>query len=165
MIQNHQLIKDYLVDLYERCLKVSLRHMVTSCANIGKFVQLHAGVHSGGLFAKLLALDVTGLCAHLTAFVTDRAKRKEIVSLRGPAAQALLDLLQAVCSQNTHMCMPLMHVMAAIGLCYRFSAPASICGRALETVTSIQALPREHYSQGNRNFGMPSGSGWFRRCL
>jgi hypothetical protein len=66
------------------------------CIDFDDYVQLHPDVQSDGLFAKLLTIDVTGLCAHLTAFVIDGSKRKEIVDLRGPAAQALLDLLQAV---------------------------------------------------------------------
>ena len=113
------------------------------------YVQLHPDVQSGSLFAKLLTIDVTGLCTHLTAFVIDSSKRKEIVELRGPAAQALLNLLQAVRSLHKLRRMPLMQMMTVLGLCYRFSAPASICGRAFETVASLQALSRELCSEGD----------------
>ena len=49
----------------------------------------------------LLSLDVIGLCANLTILVIDSNKHKEVLARRGPGAQSLLDLLQAVRS-STH---------------------------------------------------------------
>jgi hypothetical protein len=46
---------------------------------------------------ELLSLDTIRLCAQLTIMVTDDTQYKQFVNLRGPPAQALLNLLQAVC--------------------------------------------------------------------
>lgn len=43
-----------------------------------------------------MALDVIGLSAHLAIVVTEDDLYKQFYARRGPAAQALLDLLQAV---------------------------------------------------------------------
>jgi hypothetical protein len=48
------------------------------------------------MFSNLLSLDVIGLCANLTIIVIDSNKHKEVLARRGPGAQSLLDLLQAV---------------------------------------------------------------------
>ena len=54
-------------------------------------------LHSETVLGQLLALDTIRLCAQLTIMVTDDAQYKQFVNLRGPPAQALLNLLQAVC--------------------------------------------------------------------
>jgi len=71
-VQNHQLIKDYLQGLHQR---------------------LGSRLHPTGTFGKLLTLDAITLSAHLTVIVVK--DNKELLSRRGPEAQALLNLLQA----------------------------------------------------------------------
>jgi len=53
-------------------------------------------LHSEIVLGQLLALDAIQLCAQLTIMVTDDSQYKQFVNLRGPHAQALLNLLQAV---------------------------------------------------------------------
>jgi hypothetical protein len=77
VLQNHQLIKDDLSDLFYHCL------------------QSQPDSHSETLFRKLLTIDVVRLSAYLTIAVTDENKFKEIVSLRGQEAQSVINLLQA----------------------------------------------------------------------
>jgi hypothetical protein len=48
----------------------------------------------------LLAHDDIGLFANLAVTVTDNGKYKQFLARRGPGAQVLLDLLQAVRSQS-----------------------------------------------------------------
>jgi hypothetical protein len=50
------------------------------------------------MFNKLLMLDVVGLSARLTAIISDDKEYKKLVCLKGPGAQSLVNLLQAVCS-------------------------------------------------------------------
>jgi len=54
-------------------------------------------LHPEEAFHKLVALDTTGLCAHLTLMVTDSSKFKRVLAQRGAGARSLLNLLQAVC--------------------------------------------------------------------
>lgn len=53
-------------------------------------------MHPGSTTRKIVALDVIGLSAHLAIVVTEDDLYKQFYARRGPAAQALLDLLQAV---------------------------------------------------------------------
>jgi hypothetical protein len=53
-------------------------------------------VHAEEAFHKLVAFDAIGLSFHLAIIVTDNSKYKEVLARRGPAAQSLLNLLQAV---------------------------------------------------------------------
>ena len=59
-------------------------------------MQIHPTLHSEDAFRKLAALDAVGLSSNLAVMVTDNRKYKEVVALRGPEAQSLLNLLQAV---------------------------------------------------------------------
>lgn len=61
-------------------------------------LQSNPTLHSEDVFFKLVALDAIGLCANLTVMVTDDTIYKQILNCRGSGAQALLNLLQAVCS-------------------------------------------------------------------
>jgi hypothetical protein len=54
-------------------------------------------LHSKTVLGQLLGLDAIRLCAQLTVMVTDDTQYKRLVDQRGPPAQALLNLLQAVC--------------------------------------------------------------------
>jgi hypothetical protein len=54
-------------------------------------------LHSETVLGQLLSLDAVRLCAQLTIMVTD-SEYNQFVDLRGPPAQALLNLLQAVCA-------------------------------------------------------------------
>ncbi|KIM82030.1 hypothetical protein PILCRDRAFT_88827 [Piloderma croceum F 1598] len=77
MVENHQLIKDYLTNLFREHLQAHPSHPETT-------------------FNELLNLDVVGLCAHLTVIVTNDNKYTEVLARSGPGAQSLLDLLQAL---------------------------------------------------------------------
>jgi hypothetical protein len=59
-------------------------------------------VHAEEAFRNLVAIDIRGLSSQLTAVVTDNNKYKEVLAQRGPKAQSLLNLLQAVCSCATY---------------------------------------------------------------
>jgi hypothetical protein len=52
----------------------------------------------------LLALDDIGLSAHVALMVNNSAKYKQVLSRRGSSAQALLNLLQAVCLDSCPAC-------------------------------------------------------------
>jgi hypothetical protein len=54
-------------------------------------------LHSEIILGQLLSFDAIRLCVQLTVMVTDDIKYKQFVDLRGPTAQELLNLLQAVC--------------------------------------------------------------------
>jgi len=45
----------------------------------------------------MIAYDVIGLAAHLTSIVIDDDQNKKLVACRDEGAQALVNLLQAVC--------------------------------------------------------------------
>jgi len=77
IMEKHQLIRDYLVDLYKKAL------------------QRHPDLHSENILTKLLTLGDTTLCARMAVFVTNNNEYRQILARRGPAAQALLNLLQA----------------------------------------------------------------------
>jgi len=83
MMEKHQLIRDYLMDLYKKAL------------------QRQADLHSDDILAKLLTLDDMTLCARLAVSVTNKNEYRKILDRRGPAAQALLNLLQAHTSMAT----------------------------------------------------------------
>lgn len=59
-------------------------------------LQPKPALHTKEIYEKLVALDVISLSAQLTILVTDDMQYKRLVVRRGDAAQALLDLLQAV---------------------------------------------------------------------
>ena len=96
-ISNHQLVKDYLLDLFERDLHVRPNlHTMSSLTNNSQSLS-RPQLHSKTILRQLLCLDATRLCAQLTVMVTDDIQYKQFVNLRGPTAQELLNLLQAVC--------------------------------------------------------------------
>lgn len=64
-------------------------------------LQPHHNLHSGTILNKLLTLGDIGLCAHLAVMVSNTDQYKQVLSQRGPGAQALLNLLQAVCLSAT----------------------------------------------------------------
>ena len=57
----------------------------------------HSTLYPDLAFRKILAIDTVSLCAKLTLLVMDKTHYKRILGQRGEAAQAFLDLLQAVC--------------------------------------------------------------------
>jgi hypothetical protein len=67
----------------------------------------HPELHSETVLEQLLSLDAIRLCAQLTIMVTDDSEYKQFVTLRGPTAQALLNLLQAVCASLLTLNIPL----------------------------------------------------------
>ena len=97
-ISNHQLVKDYLLDLFERDLHVRPNlHTMSSLTNNSQSLS-RPQLHSKTILRQLLCLDATRLCAQLTVMVTDDDQYRQLVALRGPPVQALLNLLQAVCN-------------------------------------------------------------------
>lgn len=54
-------------------------------------------VHTQKIFNAILALDVVCLTTQLTVLVTDNVRYKRLVTCGGDSAQALLNVLQAVC--------------------------------------------------------------------
>ena len=105
-MQNHQLIRDYLLDFFQQGLEVRLSWVVTGFITSDEFFQSCPNSHSESL-KKLLNVDVIGLCAHLAIIVTDGGKYKDVISRRGPDAQSLINLLQAVCLQVNLCWVPL----------------------------------------------------------
>jgi len=67
-------------------------------------------LHSEIILGQLLGLDAIRLCAQLTIMVTDDSQYQQLVNLRGPPAQALLNLLQAVCDSLLTFNIPLTHI-------------------------------------------------------
>jgi hypothetical protein len=97
-MQSHQSIKDTLSDLFRRGLRVEVRNCGPAfTASLLTTFQPNPELHPEEDFFKLVAIDTVGLCAHLTAMVTDNNKFKRLLTQRGQEAQALLNLLQAVC--------------------------------------------------------------------
>ena len=98
IIQSHQSIKDTLSDLFKQGLKVEVRNCGPAFTALPlTTVQPNPELHPEEDFFKLVAIDTVGLCAHLTAMVTDNNKFRRLLTQRGHEAQALLNLLQAVC--------------------------------------------------------------------
>jgi hypothetical protein len=56
-----------------------------------------------------------GLCVRLAVIVTDKIEYKQVLARRGTGAQALLNLLQAVCSLVTYPGAPPMQAPKAFG--------------------------------------------------
>jgi len=54
-------------------------------------------LHPESVLKNILTLDDIGLSAHLAVIISDDFKYKEVLDLRGSGAQALLNILQAVC--------------------------------------------------------------------
>jgi len=97
-ISNHQLIKDYLLDCFRRDS--------WSCP------ELHCEIVLG----QLLSFDAIRLCVQLTVMVTDDTRYKQLVDLRGPKAQVLLNLLQARLNVPVDLAYKRRHVKALIRL-------------------------------------------------
>ena len=62
-----------------------------------KHLQKHSDLHSEDILTKLLTLDDIALCALMVGFLTNDKEYQQILHRHGPAAQALLNLLQTVC--------------------------------------------------------------------
>ncbi|KIM77961.1 hypothetical protein PILCRDRAFT_607034 [Piloderma croceum F 1598] len=101
IIQNYQLIKDHLWDLFQR----------------GLTAEASATPHSEETFRKLVALDAVGICAHLKVWVTDDSKYQELLTLRGQMAQSMVNLLQARLDFPMELKYKPRHVKALLKLC------------------------------------------------
>jgi len=99
-ISNQQQIKDYLLDRFRSDLRSLSRPKL----------------HSETILGQLLHLDSIRLCAQLTVMVTDNTQYKQFVNLRGPRAQALLNLLQARLDVAVDPALKRRHVKALIKL-------------------------------------------------
>jgi len=60
-------------------------------------LQSRRNEHSEDVIRKLLSLDAIGLCARISTVIVDDSQCREALARRGPEAQSLLNLLQAVC--------------------------------------------------------------------
>ena len=74
------------------CLCTSLS--VTFCLIVA--FQGLVDTEHGSFLWKLLILDLTALLGLLEAQITDKAECEELVDTKGPGAQVLVDLLDAV---------------------------------------------------------------------
>lgn len=63
------------------------------------FLQSRRNEHSEDVIRKLLLLDTISLSAHITTIVIDGNRCRDALARRGPEAQSLLNLFQAVCHQ------------------------------------------------------------------
>jgi predicted RNA-binding protein YlqC (UPF0109 family) len=63
--------------------------------------QANLKLHPESLFRKLLTLDDIRLSTQMALMVNDNDKYKQIIDRNGPGAQAILNLLQAVCARVT----------------------------------------------------------------
>jgi hypothetical protein len=61
------------------------------------FFQQHLDLHPKSVLTKLLTLDDMALCSRVSLMITDNEQYAQVLRLRGPTAQAILNLLQAVC--------------------------------------------------------------------
>ena len=113
IMQGHQLIKDTLSDLFRRGLKVRNCGPALTASSLTTF-QPNPELHPEEDFFKLVAIDTVGLCSHLTAMVTDNNKFKRLLTQRGHEAQALLNLLQAVCIYFIYS-QYYLHVLSCLG--------------------------------------------------
>lgn len=95
MMEKHQSIRDFLINLYKEVLQVRLL-IPFFCFPSDKPLQRHPDLHSESILVELLTLDDIALCARLAVSVTNKNEYGQILGRRGPAAQALLNLLQAV---------------------------------------------------------------------
>jgi serine/threonine protein kinase len=99
IIQNHQIIKDYLWGVCQQGLSIDPRTPFLAD------------------FQKLLVLSAVGLCAHLAVTVMDRTKYGEFINRRGKGAQALVNLLQARLDFPVDPEFKSRHVKMLIGMC------------------------------------------------
>jgi hypothetical protein len=51
------------------------------------------------MLSKLLTLDDVRLSTQIAVMITNNVKYEQVINRNGPGAQALLNLLQAVCGQ------------------------------------------------------------------
>jgi hypothetical protein len=94
--------------------------------------------HSEGVFRKILAWDVIGLCAHLAVVVTDDYKFKDLIAQRGPGAQSLLGLLQTVClGIPSPVCTIDANSIPALRLHYRSDLQTSPCQSHEEIIQGL----------------------------
>jgi len=84
MIQEHKSIRDDLL-------------------RFQKSLSSQPDLHSNSLLRKLLTVDVIHFAACLAVAVADDAKYETFIQQQGSKAQPLINLLQAVCSQNSNL--------------------------------------------------------------
>lgn len=101
IIKNHQLIKDYLWDVFQQ----------------GLTAEASSTLHSEETFRKLVALDAIGICAHLKVWVTDDNKYQDLLTQRDQIAQSLVNLLQARLDFPMEPQYKPRHVKALLKLC------------------------------------------------
>ena len=110
MVEHHQIIRLYLLDIWRRELKVGRSSLSFHRSCNGQF-QPPRDSYPESIIRNILALDDFGLSAQLAIMIEDDLKYKEIIRRRGFGAQALLNLLQAVCySLRVVLCTPLMQI-------------------------------------------------------
>jgi hypothetical protein len=90
----------------------------------------------------LLILDAIRLCAQLTVMVADDNQYKKMMALRGPAAQNILNLLQAVYDSLLLILYLYVLIMIALGRGCRPGTQASPCQSIDQIVGSNRALSR-----------------------
>jgi len=103
IIEKHQSIRDYLINLWQHGLQVCLCFISCSSSFDGQ-VQPDPYSHPESLLRKLLTLDDIGLSTQVALLLDDKAKYKQVLGQCGPSAQALLNLLQAVCQWQVITC-------------------------------------------------------------
>jgi len=97
IIQNHQLIKEHLWDLFQRGLTIEVCFLRSAfCNYTADIFQSGSALHSEETFHNLVTLDKIAVYAHLTVWVTDDSKYQHLLTQRGQVAQSLVNLLQEV---------------------------------------------------------------------
>jgi len=93
------------------------------------YYQPLSDLHSENLLQRLLNLDSIGPLVHLTVVVGDDTKCKSVLARRGPGAQALLNIIQAVCPQviSSLYSVIILFIMTVLGFCSRFDTQISSC--------------------------------------
>ena len=88
ILQNSRAMEEYLVDLFRKYLQ--------GLQNEHPKGEPKTQYHLEATLKSIMKIDAIRLASCVSVAVMDRAMNKKILSLRGEAAQRLLDLLQAV---------------------------------------------------------------------
>lgn len=100
IIENHQMILASLMWWWNKTVQVRVKFSLIIHLDLIKLKSCSCEKDAANILDSLQKLDTIGICADLAVIVTNDTKYKQLLARRGTAAQAMIDIIQAVSYQS-----------------------------------------------------------------